>query len=92
MQNIPVSNKTIKVIDKIINTKNIPNTILLYNDYKNLGMPLVAKVLKKIIPENQNIYNNPDIFFIIPITDCQKISRLQEINLFLIYSKFYYCG
>lgn len=82
MQNIPISNKTIKVIDKIINTKNIPNTILLYNDYKNLGMPLVTKVLKRLIPENQNIHNNPDIFFIIPMSVAKKDYK-ETLKIFL---------
>ena len=68
----PVSQTTVKVIDKIVNSKNIPNTILFYNDYKNLGMSLVLNFIKKLTPKQKNIYNNPDISFVIPMTTTEK--------------------
>ena len=78
----PVSQTTVKVIDKIVNSKNIPNTILFYNDYKNLGMSLVLNFIKKLTPKQKNIYNNPDISFVIPMTTTEKDYK-ENIKMFI---------
>ena len=78
----PVSQTTVKVIDKIVNSKNIPNTILFYNDYKNLGMSLVLNFIKKLTPKQKNIYNNPDISFVPPMTTAEKDYK-ENIKMFL---------
>ena len=86
MYTIPISQKTIKVIDKIVNNNNIPNTILFYNDYSNLGISIVLNLITSLTPNKKNIYNNPDISFVIPMTTSEKdykenMTEKQAINL-----------
>ena len=82
MHNIPVSKSTNKVIDKIINNNNIPNTILFYNDHKNIGLSIALKFIKNLIKNEENIYNNPDISFVVPMTVSEKDYK-ENIKMFL---------
>jgi len=82
MHNIPVSKNTNKVIDKIINNNNIPNTILFYNDYKNIGLSIAINFIKNFIKNKENLYNNPDISFVVPMTVAEKEYK-ENIRMFL---------
>ena len=82
MHNIPISKNTNKVIDKIINNNNIPNTILFYNDYKNIGLSIAINFIKNLIKNKENIYNNPDISFVVPMTVAEKDYK-ENIRMFL---------
>ena len=56
MHNIPISKNTTKVIDKIVNSNNIPNTILFYNDYKNIGLATAINFISNLKRNKEKPY------------------------------------